>query len=65
MDFSKFGETVPSWIKKLEQNVYEDSELALKYCEDLIGYAAECGNVKMGAWGHYYKGVTYYINENN
>lgn len=61
MDFSKYGETVHSWIKKIEQNVYEDSELALKYCEDLVDYAAECGNVKLGAWGYYYKGVTYYV----
>ena len=61
MDYTKYNETVQTWIKTIEQNVSSDAELALKYCEDLIGYAKEIGDENLVAWGYYYKGVTYYL----
>lgn len=61
MDFTKYNESVQLWIKKIQENIYGDSELALKSCEDLIGYADECTDANLAAWAYYYKGVIYYV----
>lgn len=61
MDFTKYNETVQSWIKTIQENINVDFELALKYSEDLIEYAVEVKEGKLAAWGAYYKGVIFYM----
>lgn len=61
MDNTKYNHTVQSWIKTIEENYYADTELALMYCEDLIGHGREIGDNSLVALGHYHKGVIYYI----
>lgn len=66
MDNAKYSNTVQSWIKTIEENHNTNSELALMYCEDLIGYGKETGEDALVALGYYHKGVIYYIrNEGN
>lgn len=61
MDYKKYNETVQTWIEIVEQNNHRDSELSLKYCEDIIAYGEEHQEDDLIALGHYHKGVVYYV----
>jgi len=61
MDYKKYNETVQTWIEIVEQNNHRDSELSLKYCEDIIAYGEEHQEDDLIALGYYHKGVVYYV----
>ncbi len=61
MEKSKYSETVQGWLDIVEENCEKDSELALKYCNDIIAYGREQKDEILSAYGYYYKGVSYYV----
>ncbi len=61
MDNKKYNQTVQSWLETIEQNYSKNPELALMYCEDLIGHGKECQDESLIALGYYHKGVVLYI----
>lgn len=61
MDYKKYNETVQTWIEIVEENNHRDSELSLKYCEDIIAYGEEHQEDDLIALGYYHKGVVYYV----
>lgn len=61
MDNTKYNSTVQTWLKTIEENYSANSELALMYCEDLIGHGREIGDNNLVALGYYHKGVIFYM----
>lgn len=61
MDNRKYNQTVRSWLDTIEQNYYKNPELALMYCDDVIGHGKESQDESLIALGYYHKGVTLYI----
>lgn len=61
MDYTKYNEVVQKWIHYIEENAQSNTELTLKYCNDLIEYGTEAEDDTLMALGHYYRGLVYYI----
>ena len=61
MDYKKYNQTVQDWIKIVEKNHHKDSELTLKYCDEIIAYGQKIQDDGLIATGYYYKGVAYYV----
>lgn len=61
MDYKKYDEAVQSWIEIVEKNSHKNTELALRYCEDIIEHGMQIKDDGLVALGHYYKGVVYYV----
>lgn len=61
MDYKKYDETVQNWINFVVQNNNKDTELTLKYCDNLIEYGEKIQDDGLLALGYYYKGVAYYV----
>ena len=61
MNYKKNDEIVQTLIECISQNVHKDSELALKYCNEMIAYGDLLQDDGLVARGYYYKSVVYYV----
>lgn len=61
MDTSKYDDIVQDWIHVVEENCETDTELTLRYCNDIIEYGKDISDDSLIAYGYYYCGVAYYI----
>lgn len=64
MDYKKYDESVQSWIDIVEKNSQKNTELALKYCENIIEHGMQIEDNSLIALGYYHKGVVYYVLNN-
>ena len=60
MNYKKYDDTVQKWISTVDKNHHRDTELTLKYCEEIIEYGKKIQDDGLIATGYYYKGASYY-----
>lgn len=66
MDKSKYSDTVQMWMNFVREKCYSDTELTLKYCEQIIEYGNQIEDDSLIGYGYYHKCVVYYeINDGN
>lgn len=61
MDTNKYDDVVQEWMSIVQENCEADTELALKYCKDIIEYGKAIKDDGLIAYGYYYNGVVYYV----
>lgn len=61
MNYKKYDDTVQEWIRIVDTNHHRETELTLKYCDEIIAYGKKIQDDGLVATGYYYKGVAYYV----
>lgn len=61
MDKSKYTVEVQEWMKVVEKMCEQDTELTLRYCDNIITYGTTEKDDSLIAFGYYYKGVAFYV----
>ena len=61
MDKNRYDKAVQEWMEKVQKNCMKDTELTLKYCNDIIGQGLKIKDDSLIAFGYYYCGVVYYV----
>ena len=61
MDNSRYSSEIRNWMDEVQRNCEQDTELALKYCNNIIEYGKETDDENLLAFGYHYSSIIYYI----
>lgn len=61
MDYSKYNETIRTWIEEIQKNRGINAAVVLRYCEEMEKYALENNDIGLLGFSYFYMGETYYL----